>query len=142
MLEPIEYDICQTQGMIYEYAWSLFYDMKSFSEGYMRSDFCRREMDSRYSVFQLQDPEECFDFLDKDVLQDKPVLSGRIDKNTAYWIGFTYRQLHFETGMKSREIEEKVSFKAMMRYYPGLHTVDEDVAAEIICEDFGLIKRE
>ena len=35
----------------------------------------------------------------------------------------------------SKEIGNRVSFISMLAYYPGLHTVDEDMAVDIINED-------
>lgn len=55
----IGYDICKTQQRIYEYTASKGYDMVSFSDAYLKSDFCKRAMDSAYSRFQLETPLEC-----------------------------------------------------------------------------------
>jgi hypothetical protein len=42
--------------------------------------------------------------------------------------------------MQSRDIAEKVPAEKLIRSYGGLHTVDEDMAIEIIMQDFGLTK--
>ena len=31
-----------------------------------------------------------------------------------------------------------VTFDSMCKYYPGLHTIDEEQAIDLICEDFNL----
>ena len=53
-----------------------------------------------------------------------------------------YRQLYIETEIPSAELVEKADFATMCRYYPGLHTIDEEMATDIICENKGLKKLE
>lgn len=130
----IEHDICDTQGRIYEYASTFGYDMEVFSKAYLCSDFCHRAMDAPYSRFQLHTEEECWDFIYPEiekVLKKYP--DGQVfDRNVAYWIGFTYRHAAFITEASSRELNEGISFKTMCNYYPGMHTIDEDAAIDII----------
>lgn len=42
------------------------------------------------------------------------------------------------TQIKSAELVQKITYNVMLRYYPGLHTIDEDMAVDIICNDFKL----
>ena len=65
---------------------------------------------------------------------ETPTISGEV----AYWIGFVYRALYIRTEIPSKELVEKVPLSAMYRYYPGLHTVEENMQIDIICEDYGL----
>ena len=51
-ISGINYDICETQAMLFEYA-AKRYNFDNFVELYMRCDFCRRAMDTEYSRFQL-----------------------------------------------------------------------------------------
>lgn len=51
-----------------------------------------------------------------------------------------YRYLFIVTGIKSAELVQKITYNVMLRYYPGLHTIDEDMAVDIICNDFKLKK--
>ena len=138
----VEYDICQTQGWIYKLAAKMGYDMKLFSDMYLKSDFCRRAFDTKYSRFQLSDAEESMDFILPEIgncikkMEQDEIFSPDV----AEWIGFVYRQLYIETQIPSKVLQETVSFTSMCRYYPGLHTIDEENATEIICEDFGLKK--
>ena len=44
----------------------------------------------------------------------------------------------FESGLSSNEINKRVPIDRMTLAFPGLHTVDEDMAAEIIIHDFNL----
>lgn len=39
-----------------------------------------------------------------------------------------YRYLFISTGIMSAELVQKVTYDVMLVYYPGLHTIDEDMA--------------
>ncbi|MBD5530217.1 MAG: hypothetical protein HDR02_17705 [Lachnospiraceae bacterium] len=54
----IDYDICSTQKEIYEYMVDSGYDLKAFSNAYLLRDFCRSAMDTIYSRFQIEFPDE------------------------------------------------------------------------------------
>ena len=137
-MTPVDDSICHTQGSIYEYAAKNGYDMKVFSEVYLKSDFCRRAFDTIYSRFQFADEEECWDFLEPENRAEFKKLDDNkeFDIDVAYWIGFTYRQIYIESGVKSSDLADKITFETMCRYYPGLHTIDEDMAYDIIKKDF------
>ena len=132
----VDYDICETQAMIYRYAAREGFDMEAFSDKYLRSDFCRRAMDAIYSRFQLADDVECWDFIYPELKSEltKYEDNHMFSPDAAYWIGYIYRQLAFETGMPSAEIQGYLPFKEMCKVYPGGHTVDENVAVEILME--------
>lgn len=136
-MTDLQHRICETQAELFEYVAKEGYDLKIFAEEYLSSSFCRRAFDTTYSRFLLEDEQGCLDFI-------LPEIGDKLTKyedNTVYdpaaasWIGFTYRQLYYETGIMSEELIKKVSFEAMERYYPGLHTVDEDMAFDIIAKD-------
>lgn len=133
----IEYDICRTQQRIYEYMASEGYDIASFSDAYLSSDFCRRAMDTVYSRFQLETPLECSDFYMPEIgSQLKKLAPGMMyDIDVAGWIGFTYRQIYMKTGTPSASLAKLIPFQAMERYYSGMHTIDEDEAAQIMIEN-------
>ena len=134
MLTKIQEIICETQGNIFRCANELGYDMDKFVPAYMQSRFCERSMDTVYSPFQMADPEECLDFILPEINVPKlPQPKYRAD--ILYWIGYTYRHLYFSLNKTSKEIGNRVSFISMLAYYPGLHTVDEDMAVDIINED-------
>ena len=135
-MTAIQYDICDTQAMIYSYAAEQGYDMWNFSDLYMSSDFCAREMDAEYSTMQLADDTVCWERLEPEIGSHlKKCPDGLyFDLDVAWWIGFTYRQLAFLTGRPSSEIVKKASFKQLISAYPGLHTVDEEMAGEILIE--------
>ena len=134
-ISGINYDICETQAMLFEYA-AKRYVFDNFVELYMKCDFCRRAMDTEYSRFQLETERECMDFIlpeigEQLVSVETPTISGEV----AYWIGFVYRALYIRTEIPSKELIEKVPLSAMYGYYPGLHTVEENMQIDIICED-------
>jgi len=47
---------CLCQAKLFEYVAKRGYDLRAFSESYMRSDFVRREIDSLWSYYQTQPP--------------------------------------------------------------------------------------
>ena len=131
--------ICNQQRKLYEYAFSQQADIYKFSYAFLRSDFCNRSLDKPYSVDQFADIVNWLEFLEKDCpLVSEPDVKRNASLEAAGWCGFTYRQLQIETRLQSREIADKVPIERLMISYPGLHTVDEEMAAEIIMEDFGL----
>ena len=131
-----QYNICDTQAEIYSYAAEHGYDMQQFSDLYLASDFCRREMDAEYSVMQLADDAVCWECLEPEIgsFLTKYPNGLCFDLDAAWWIGFTYRQLAFVTKKPSSELVKKASFRQLLAAYPGLHTVDEEMAGEILVE--------
>lgn len=133
-MDIVQETICETQGDIFKTACLMKLDMDEFVPAYMKSHFCEKNMDVIWSVFQFADAEECLDFIIPEITP--PILdSVKYKPSVLDWIGYVYRQLYFSLGITSREIYEKVSFKDMLVYYPGLHTVDEDMAIDIIKEN-------
>lgn len=138
----VELDICKTQERLYQYMAEQGYDVKAFSNAYLTSSFCRRAMDTVYSRFQLHDILEILDFLMPEIKDLCPLVpeGKRCPTDIASWIGFTYRQLYLETGVSSAELARVVPYDALFVSYVGLHTVDEEMATDIICENRGLTK--
>ena len=62
-LTDTEDAICRTQAEIYVQVVNDGYDIESFSNAYLASRFCEREMDAVYSHFQIEFPSECLDFI-------------------------------------------------------------------------------
>lgn len=126
--------ICETQGDIFRCSSEMKLDMNIFIPNYMKSRFCDKNMDTIYSPFQMADAEECLDFILKEI--EAPKLEIPIyNSSVIEWVGYMYRYLYFGLKLTSREIIESVPFISMLSYYPGLHTVDEDMAVEIIYSD-------
>ena len=132
--------ICNQQKELYEYAHKNKADLRAFSDAFMKSKFCNNSIDKPYSVDQFADIMNWLEFLEMEgcYVKPDPLKCDEVSYNTAGWIGFTYRQLHFYTGLNGKDLAEKVPFERLAIAYPGLHTVDEEMAAEIITHDFGL----
>lgn len=140
-MDDIIYSICDTQQRIYRYMAENSYNMKVFSDAYLNSDFCSRAMDTIYSRFQMHDELESYDFYMPEIEKQLVVYMDKMDDpDMSAWIGFTYRHLFFATSIRSAELVEIIPYETMCNYYPGLHTVDEDNALDIICHDFHLEK--
>ena len=142
-LSGVQYDICDTQGRIFEVVAKKYSpdSFMLFAEKYMRSDFCRRQMDSSYSRFQVHDPEESLDFVIPEIEKNTKLYDGTdrmFSPDVAYWIGFTYRQISMKTCLYSSDIIQKIPLKRMIAMYSGLHTLDETMALEIIMQEFQL----
>ena len=140
--DTIELKICQNQGCLYRFVANLGYNIEEFSNAYLASDFCKRAMDTTYSRYQLHDEQEILDFLMPEI-QDKCSMlpDGELfNLDVAYWIGFTYRQLYYETDIFSKELAEKFTFSDICKTYSGLHTIDEEMATDILCENRGIKK--
>lgn len=140
-LDYIHRYICKQQQELFEYVQAHNADVIFFAEAFMKSDFCNRSLDKPYSVDQYADIMNWLEFLEWEKITVRAVLQQQrpVSFRVAGWLGFTYRQLQIETGLQSRELWEKVPIERLIRAWPGLHTVDEDMAAEIIMEDFHLI---
>ena len=131
--------ICKQQKELFEYAKKHFPDVRIFAEKFMESKFCNRSLDQPYSVDQFADIMNWLEFLEMEFpLEETEEGDESISLAAAGWIGFVYRELHFATGLSSRELVRKVPFDDLNLSYAGLHTVDEDMAMEIIAEDFRL----
>ena len=142
-LDDVHRYICKQQQELFEYVQEQGADVITFAEAFMKSDFCNRSLDKPYSVDQYADIMNWLEFLEWERIIVKPVIRPQrpITRRVAGWAGFTYRQIQIETGLQSRDLWEKVPIERLIRAWPGLHTVDEDMAAEIIMEDFNLTPR-
>ena len=131
--------MCETQKELFEYSQRNVVDIRQYACDFLKSDFCNRCLDVRYSVYQYSDMMEWLDFLEKDCkIKPDAFQKDRVPFHVAGWLGYTYRQIWAETGLKSKDIIEKVAPNKLIISYPGLHTVDEDMAIDIIIKDFGL----
>ncbi|MCC6095221.1 MAG: hypothetical protein LIV24_09435 [Eubacterium sp.] len=131
--------VCDTQGLLYKLAAEEGYDMSVFSYLYLNSDFCSRSQD-KPSRLRYDDEEVSLFYLLKEIggqLKKYPD-NVKFNLDVAYWIGWVYRQLCFLCEKPSKFLCEKIPFELMCDYYPGMHTIDEDNAAEIILNNAGL----
>ena len=136
--------ICEQQQALYKYVQELGADVLEFSDRFLHSRFCNNSLDKPYSVDQFADIGDWIDFLEMEgcSVAAEPFPESQVTAEEAAWLGYTYRQLHFATGLKGVELAEMVPAKRLVIAFPGLHTVDEEMAVEIIIRDFGLQNRE
>lgn len=66
MRKHVEYMPASTQGHIFQFASESSYDLERFVTEYMKSDFCNREMDSDYSIFQNEVDTACTEVIMKE----------------------------------------------------------------------------
>ena len=130
----IEITICDLQGDIYRYAAKENYDMKLFSNAYLNSDFCKRQMDAKYSRYQLADEMECMDFIIPEIGDFKDTAARRINYDVAAWIGWMYRFISIYKHISSADLCKLIPFDMMCAYYVGMHTIEERNAADIMVE--------
>lgn len=139
MFTEIDRIISRNQGALFEYAAKQGYDMKKFVVQWMKSKVCKNYMDVSYSCLQFREPEEFMDYLEMD--GEKFEIAdlfhdGKIfDPATAFWMGRAYRMLFIKSGIKSKELVDIIPLERMLQYYPGMHTIEEENATEIMCED-------
>ena len=138
----INYETCRNQAEIYELAACKGFMMDKFSDLYLSSGFCSDSYDKEWSLYHTTRPEECIDILSEEHFTCPKYNDGKgiFDPDTAWWIGFTYRQLQIETLVPSRKLKDIIPFSEMVACYPGLHTVDEEFATDMICEHHRLVK--
>lgn len=143
-MDDVEEMICRTQANIFSYMAERGYDMGIFANAYMTADWTKRAMDTTYSRFQIREPEECLDYLLPEI--EHKLKKYEDDKmfatDVAEWIGYTYRQLYIETDVDSAVLCKKIPFSTMCKYYPGMHTINEDYTADIISKNAGILLKE
>lgn len=115
--EFINKEICKTSGKIYVELIKDGYNPKSISDEFLKSDFCRREFDTIYSIFQLDDDASIYYFLKecKNKLIKEHNKTYQI-LDIIYWIGFMYRYIYIQTGIASSEICDIIPYEEMNNY--------------------------
>ncbi len=142
-MERVVFKICNTQSKIYEYAVNLGYEIKSFSDNFLKSTFCKESFDTIYSRFQLETPMECMDFILPEI-KESLVLSTSEQEQAcvAGDIGFMYRLLYIETSVPSVKLAEIVPFDEMAKMALNFdHYGFEECVNEII-EKYHLPRQE
>ncbi|MDE6678445.1 MAG: hypothetical protein K2K02_05330 [Ruminococcus sp.] len=139
-LSSLDYEICHTQEKIYKYMVEQGYNLKDFSDAYLSCDFCKKNMDTIYSRFQIEFPDECADFY-------MPEIGNKLSKTTGKYdyfageIGFMYRLLYVETSIPSAELVKRIPFDKLAEM---AHTFEhygyEEIADDII-EKFHLSRK-
>ena len=136
--EKINGDICLLQGRIYRYAAELGYNTENFSAQYLNSKFCNDHFDSYWSPYHNTNAEYCF----SEFMEENPSLQKNpsLDPEFSSWIGFTFAQLHIETGLPSRELALRVDIDFVERLYVASDSYSIGRITDEICEKFFLTK--
>ena len=61
-------------------------------------------------------------------------------KSIMHWIGFFYRYASYLTGIKSKELFEKIPPKYLLKVYPLYHGVDIQKAIQMVFDDLNFRK--
>ena len=136
-IEPADEGTCRTQAELYEYIYEQGYDIVDFSDKYLNSDFCNREMDSLYSVFQREDPVQILDFVIPQIgdLKKKKEEAFSNPYIGAWELGYIYRYLHFLIKVSSKDIAAKINTKTMIHEMNRRMDWNIEDTAEIIADE-------
>jgi hypothetical protein len=76
------------------------------------------------------------EYILENLLDEAAIETGGVqyDRETLFWIGYTYRYWHLLTGESSREIYRQADAKKMNECYLGFHTLDVAMAIEDLKE--------
>jgi len=133
------YDICDVQRRIYQLAYKKNYSVEEFSDLFLKPDFCRRELDSDWSHFQLETADENMDHILAEMGEKLTEVTAQdTDIDLAGYVGFMYRYLFFITPYPSAELEERVSFEDIAKTVIESSIKGEDLVVEEICMKYGL----
>lgn len=130
--------ICDTQGKIYKLAMQKGYSLSDFSDNYLKSEFCEKEMDAIYSTWQYQDEDVCFEVIEEQIKHS--FSQDNYSEYDVYWVGYMYRYLFYYSAFSSRQLADLISFKKMMLYSIECEDYDYEDAAEYILTHSSEIK--
>lgn len=142
-MKEFDYSICKTQGSIYQYMADNNYDVEVFSNAYLQSDFCNDRMDSVYSRFHNEFPNECADFFIPEIGHklEKCTTSNAVVQAYAWEIGFMYRKVYIETSIPSKELVKLIPCKELLKYASTMQHYGEDETLESIVKSYNLAKK-
>ena len=124
--------ICEVQGKIYELALQKGYSISGFSDAYLKSKFCKNEMDAVYSTWQYQDEDVCFEVIENEIGM---IPSTKADKEyigSVYWVGYMYRYLFYHSPYTSKQLAKMLPFGKMMWHSVTYEDYENNEAAEMI----------
>lgn len=128
-----DFDICSMQGEIFKFYCINNYDMKDFCEKYMNSDFCKKQFDIEYSYFHECFVEDAMYFINSEITVNQNS-KYTYNPDIAWWIGFMYKKIQLKAKKSSRYIYSFFSYEFMETIYLGYHTIDDDLAADLLLE--------
>lgn len=131
--------IAETQGEIYQCAYEMGYSIEDFSNKYLRSNFCRYEMDSEYSVFQTDFGSLCMEQVLEEFKRNNISLIREENKNLVYspkWIGEMYRYLFFALKFYSSDLPTVIPFKTLVSKNIELEECEMSEAVNILATQY------
>lgn len=130
-LNPLERQLCDLQGRIFEISVDKGYNSDKFVDDFMNSDATSR-FDSIFDRLQWLGELYYLEELDDEchLLKD----DNQISKDVMYWIGYVYRYWHFYKKINSRDIYKIADINLMKECYLGFHTMDPSMAVDNLIE--------
>jgi len=128
MFGPLEMQLCDIQGRLFELSLRNGLDSERFITLFMKSK-CAADYDMSYNRLQWMGEEYILEEL-IDECGDKLIQGEQYSEDQMFWIGYTYRYWHFLTGESSKKIIFQVPAEIMRRGYAGFHTEDMTLAIE------------
>lgn len=136
MIHPkIQESIAETQAEVFLMSLEKDLDSPTFIKAFMRSN-AAKHLDSEFDFLQWAGRAYILDaFLDE--AKDQLKIGGELyDKETMYWIGYTYRMWHFHTNESSKEIYKQAPAKTMRIVYLPYHTMSVEMAVDRLKETY------
>lgn len=130
-LDPLERQLSDMQGRMFEMSVDRKYNSNNFVKEFMNSETTSR-FDDTYD--RLQWLGECY-YLEE--LEDECNLikdNNQISKEVMYWIGYIYRYWHYYKKISSKEIYKIANFNLMKESYLMFHTMDPTMAIDNLIE--------
>jgi len=118
--------IANTQGEIYQVANDMGFDLEDFSDKYLNSDFCQKEMDCAYSVYQREFGDACMTMILAE-FEEKNITILPKEKEPMYsvfWVGAMYRYLFYHLRKYSKDLSKEISFKKLSELFFELENCD------------------
>lgn len=131
-----QFGLCDIQGRLFELAHKNGYDCKNFIEAFMNSQTAA-SLDRTYDRLQWAGEE----YILEELIEETGGLkkAGTMYHNEMmYWSGYTYRYWRYYTGESSEMIYKIADAETMAAGYPGLHTLDVEMAIDRLKEAYEL----
>lgn len=133
MVESLRSALSDLQGKLFEMSREKGYNSEAFIAAFMTSQIAD-DLDADFNHVQWAGKEYVMDRIERE-LKDKLVKGGEIyDIETLYWTGYLYRQWHYYTGEKSKDIYKQAKAKRMCSLYYPYHTMSVEMAIDRIKE--------
>lgn len=139
--ELINVGICRLQGGLFGIASKKGFDMEAFSKVYFASDFAE-DFESPWSHYQNMFPHEAWEVLEREIGKESvKIIKDPYTEVTSAWVGFTYAQLHIETGLSGAELARIIPFDDLECQWEHLTSIGKPSdATDILCEEYNLKK--